>query len=145
MGSGNPVLSAWSHGVAGAAYTAFALYLLRIGTWRQPGQHAARLLLAAVAASALWGWFGTADLFASTVLFIRLGALADLLAYACWFAFLLVLLRPRQDQPGPSSPEGTRHHRHDEQHHESRHVAAQWVRQHEQRQRHSGCECGREA
>jgi putative PEP-CTERM system histidine kinase len=98
MDSGDSALSAWSHGLAGAAYTALALYLLRIGTWRQPGQVAARLMLGAVAASALWGWFGLADRFAATVLFIRLGALADLLMFACWFAFFLVLLRPRDDQ-----------------------------------------------
>ena len=45
--------------------------------------------------SALWGWFGLTDQFARTVLFTRLGALADLLAYGCWFAFLLKLLQPR--------------------------------------------------
>ena len=104
MDSGNLALSAWSYGLAGAAYTAFALYLLRLDTWRQSGQHAARLLLAAVAASALWGWFGLADQFATTVLFIRLGAQADLLAYACWLAFFLLLLRP---PPGQSPPAGT--------------------------------------
>ena len=48
MESGNPALAAWSYGLAGAAYTAFALYLLRIGTGARRGQHAARLLLAAV-------------------------------------------------------------------------------------------------
>jgi putative PEP-CTERM system histidine kinase len=98
MDDGSSVLSAWSYCLAGAAYTALALYLLRAGTWRQPGQLAARLMLGAVVASALWGWFGLADGFATTVLFIRLGALADLLAFACWFGFFIVLLRPRGDQ-----------------------------------------------
>ena len=104
MDSGSPTLSAWSCGLAGVAYTAFALYLLRIGTWRLAGQHAARLLLGAVAATALWGWFGLADLFATTVLFIRLGAQADLLRYACWFAFFLLLLLPASGQrPAPGT------------------------------------------
>jgi len=88
-------LAAWSYGLAGAAYTALALHLVRIGYWRMPGQAAARLLLAAAFASALWGWFGLADQFARTVLFMRLGAFADLAAYACWFAFMLMLLRPQ--------------------------------------------------
>jgi len=104
MDSGSLALSAWSYGLAGATYTAFALYLLRNGTWHLAGQHAARLLLAGVAASALWGWLGLVDQFATTVLFIRLGALADLLAYACWFTFFLALLRP---QPGQKAPPGT--------------------------------------
>ena len=89
MDSGESTLSTWSYGLAGVAYTALALYLLRIGTWRQHGQDAANLMLGAVAASALWGWFGVADQFATTVLFMRLGALADLLAMpagspSCW-------------------------------------------------------------
>lgn len=106
MDNGNLALSAWSYGLAGAAYTAFALYLIRIGSWRRSGQHAAQLLLAAVAASALWGWFGLADQFATTVLFIRLGAQADLLAYACWFAFFLLLLRPPSGQNPPAGSAG---------------------------------------
>jgi putative PEP-CTERM system histidine kinase len=95
MDSSNFAISAWSYGLAGAVYTAFALHLFRIGYWRMASQGAARLLLAAVCASALWGWLGLADQFARTVLFMRLGALADLLVYGCWFAFLLVLLRPQ--------------------------------------------------
>jgi putative PEP-CTERM system histidine kinase len=102
MDNGNSALSAWSYGLAGVAYSALALYLLRVDTWRQPGLTAARLMFGAVVASALWGWFGLADRFAVTMLFIRLGALADLLTFACWFAFLLVLLRPRDDKaPAP--------------------------------------------
>ncbi|HOM15350.1 MAG TPA: PEP-CTERM system histidine kinase PrsK [Rubrivivax sp.] len=94
MNSAGLGLAVWSYGLAGVAYSAFALHLLRAGTWRQPGQWASRLLLLAVAASALWGWCGVADPFAATVLFIRLGAQADLLAYGGWFAFFLALLRP---------------------------------------------------
>ena len=106
MDSSNLALSAWSYALAGAAYSAFALYLLRGGSWRQPGQHSARLLLAAVAASALWGWFGVADHFSTVTLFVRLGSLADLLRYACWFAFVLLLLRPPQDQAAAPASRG---------------------------------------
>lgn len=94
MNDGSLSLAAWSYGLAGVAYAALALYLLRSDAWRLPGQRASRLLLAAVVASALWGWFGVADQFAATVLFIRLGAQADLLVYAAWFGFFLTLLRP---------------------------------------------------
>jgi putative PEP-CTERM system histidine kinase len=104
MDNGNLALTAWSYGLAGMAYTSFALHLLRIGYWRMERRGAAMLLLAAVTASAMWGWFGLADQFATTVLFLRLGALADLLVYACWFAFLLVLLRRQTDEnPTPGA------------------------------------------
>ncbi len=95
MGDSSVALSVWSYGLAGAAYTAFALHLFRIGVWRTPGQAAGRLLLAAVCASALWGWLGLADEFARTVFFMRMGAFADLAVYAFWLAFMLVLLRPQ--------------------------------------------------
>ena len=104
MDNGNLALIAWSYGLAGMAYTTFALHLVRIGYWRMARRGAARLLLAAVAASAIWGWFGLADQFATTVLFVRLGALADLFVYACWFAFVLVLLRRQTDEnPAPGA------------------------------------------
>ena len=104
MDNGNLALMAWSYGLAGMAYTTFALHLVRIGYWRMARRGAARLLLAAVAASAIWGWFGLADQFATTVLFVRLGALADLFVYACWFAFVLVLLRRQTDEnPAPGA------------------------------------------
>ena len=101
MNSSSLALSAWSYGLAGLAYAALALYLARIGYWRMRPTGVPRLLLAAVAASALWGWLGLADQFSKTVFFMRTGALADLFSYACWFAFLLALLRPQVgDKPG---------------------------------------------
>ena len=101
MNNSSLALSAWSYGLAGLAYTALALYLARIGYWRMRPTGVPRLLLAAVATSALWGWLGLADQFAKTVFFMRAGALVDLLGYACWFAFLLALLRPQAgDKPG---------------------------------------------
>jgi putative PEP-CTERM system histidine kinase len=103
MDSSKLALTAWSYGLAGAAYTAFFLHMLQLGYWRMPVQSAARLLLGAVAASAAWAWFGLADQFATTVLFIRLGEIADVLSYACWFAFLLRLLR---QQPADKSAVG---------------------------------------
>jgi putative PEP-CTERM system histidine kinase len=94
MDSADLTLTSWSFGLAGAAYTAFALRLLQLGFWQPSRRDASRLLLGAVVAAALWGWLGLADQFATKVLFMRLAAFADLLAYALWFAFLLRLLRP---------------------------------------------------
>src|SRR5574337_1544244 len=91
--SANP-LAAWSAAAAGAAYTAFALYLWRVGYLRPDARSASRLLVAAAAATAAWGWLGVADTFTTKVLFLRLGGFADVLAYGFWFAFLVSLLRP---------------------------------------------------
>lgn len=86
-------LTGWSYGLAGAAYTAFALHVWRVERSGVEHPAAARWMTLALAATAAWAWAGLADLFATTVLFMRLGALADLLAYACWFGLLLQLLR----------------------------------------------------
>lgn len=88
-------LSAWSFAAAALAYAALGAYLLRAGGWRDAGHAPARLLLGAAILWAAWGAFGLADHFAGTVVFQRLGAFADVLAYGCWFAFLLRLLQPR--------------------------------------------------
>lgn len=94
MNEGNVVISAWSYGLAAAAYTAFALHLWQLRYWRSARRGAASALLAAIVVGALWGWFGLADQFASTTLFLNLASLADLLFYGCWYAFVLLLLRP---------------------------------------------------
>ena len=94
MDSGQSALTVWSYGLAGVAYSAFALHLWRAGHGRMTKQGAAWRMQAAVGATALWAWLGLADQFAATVLFAHLGTLADLLAYAFWFSFLLHLLKP---------------------------------------------------
>ncbi|THF65527.1 PEP-CTERM system histidine kinase PrsK [Pseudothauera nasutitermitis] len=79
----------WGYGLAAVVHALFALYLL--GGWRSG--LAARMLLFAVVASLLWA--------AGTALFVwapgaapaRLGGLLEVLRVACWYAFLLVLLR----------------------------------------------------
>lgn len=85
-------LAAWSFGASGAAYSTFAFYLWRAGYLRPDARSAPRLLVAAAVLTAAWAWLGLADQFSTKVLFLRLGAFADVLAYACWFAFLLRLL-----------------------------------------------------
>jgi putative PEP-CTERM system histidine kinase len=85
-------LSTWSALLAGLAYTALALHVLRSGNLH-PGQGRSSLLFAgAILASAAWGWAGVSASYGA------LGSLAaavfDLLRYACWFAFILSLLAP---------------------------------------------------
>ena len=91
-------LTLWSYGLAALAYSAFACHLLRIESWRSNRPAAATALLAAVLSSALWGWLGAALVLTREPWFAGAAALADLLRYGCWFACLLLLLRPRQHE-----------------------------------------------
>jgi putative PEP-CTERM system histidine kinase len=102
MDTGQSALSAWSYGLAAVVYSALGIHLWRAEGGRRVGHGAARWLLLAVVATALWGWFGVADVFASTVLYLRLGAIADLFAYGAWLAFLGGLLKSNA-QTGPVS------------------------------------------
>lgn len=85
-------LTAWSFGLVGVVYTAFALHLLRLGYLSNPREWLKRVVFATLACSALWGWFGLAFLATATPLFLVLSSLLDLLRYVGWFAFLLMLI-----------------------------------------------------
>ena len=86
------VLTAWSYGLVGVVYTAFALHLLRLGYLSGKREWLKATVFAALAGSALWGWFGLAFLATATPLFLLLSTLLDLLRYGGWFAFLLMLI-----------------------------------------------------
>ncbi len=98
MNTEDLVLTACSHGLAGLAYSVFALVLWHRGYLRAPRETARVALLSAVITSALWGFLLTAFLFGGQRLLLLLGSLADVLRYGAWYAFLLVLLHlGRQD------------------------------------------------
>src|SRR5450830_1568588 len=94
MDRANLALTAWSYGLVGLVYSAFALRLLQLGYGHSKREWSKVAVLAAVSWSALWGWFGLALLLTGTPLFLLLSTLADLLRYACWYAFFLILLQP---------------------------------------------------
>ena len=94
MDSGNAALTAWSYGLVGAAYLAFALRLLQVGYLREPHDLPKVSLFCAVAFSSLWGWLFLTFLTTGQTVYLFLGDLADLVRYGCWFALLLLLLRP---------------------------------------------------
>ena len=56
MDSGNAGLTAWSYGLVGAAYLAFALRLLQVGYLRGLNDLPKVALFCAVAFSSVWGW-----------------------------------------------------------------------------------------
>jgi putative PEP-CTERM system histidine kinase len=103
MNNGNLVLTAWSYGLVGLAYSLFALRLLQLGFLRAPYKEASIAVFAAVALSALWGWFGLGFLLRADAAALSLSALADLLRYGAWFAFLLTLFRSNQVGKLPAS------------------------------------------
>ena len=107
MDSGTETLTAWSYGLVGASYLAFALRLVQLRYLRLPLDRPKVAVFAAVAFCALWGGLFFAYLSSGHRLFFLLGDLADLLRYACWIGFLLLLLRPKNaDEKGASAAGG---------------------------------------
>ena len=92
----NTALTAWSFGLVGAVYLAFALNLIRLGYWRPPRNVAGLALLGALSSTSLWGWFTVAGVLSGKPPLELLATLADVSRYGFWFGFLLLLIRPRQ-------------------------------------------------
>jgi hypothetical protein len=88
------VLIAWGAALAGLAYSAFTLRLLQLGYLQKPRDRARLAVLCAVLLSAWWAWSELAARLTGIPAFFLAGALADVSRYACWFAFMLTLLRP---------------------------------------------------
>ncbi len=105
MDSGTLVLAAWGYGLVGLSYSAFALRLIQLGYFGSARELSKTTVLAAVTWSALWGWFGLALLLTGKPLWLLFSTLSDLLRYGCWYAFLLILLRP---DPAQGQPVGMR-------------------------------------
>lgn len=88
-------LEVWSQLAAFGAFAFLAWHLARhAAAWRSRAR-TARFMFAATLTTAAWGALGVADQLSSYLIFGRLAVLANLAAYALWFAFLLSLLKPR--------------------------------------------------
>jgi putative PEP-CTERM system histidine kinase len=103
MDAENTVLTAWSYGLAGLVYFVFALSLLQRGYLRAPREAGRVMLLAAVLCGSLWGFLLLAFLLSGQSVFLNAWYFADVLRYAAWFAFLLILLRGRNEERTASS------------------------------------------
>ena len=85
-------LSTWSAVLAGLAYTAYAVHLLRSGSLNPAKGRSSLLFAGAIVSSAAWGWgsvLAGLDVAADAAV-----GLLDLLRYAFWFAFILSVLAP---------------------------------------------------
>lgn len=96
-------LTAWSFAGVGFFYTAFALWLLRLGYLNAEREAAKVSLLFAVVCSALWGWFGLVQVLTSQPLGMVFSAAFDLLRYGFWYLFLFMLLRPNPALNAPAA------------------------------------------
>ncbi len=90
METGLNTLSAWSYGLAGFVFAAFAIF--HAAAWKTSLR--SRTLFVAVVLSALWGVFSLAFSLTGHAAFLAGSLFADLLRYGAWFCFLLVLLLP---------------------------------------------------
>jgi hypothetical protein len=77
-----------------AVHAGFALHLLRQGYARRGQGAAPQVFLGAVVASAGWALMSLLDPLSRSVTPAFAAAVLDLLRYALWFGFLLLLLRP---------------------------------------------------
>jgi len=83
-------ITAWSYGLAGFVYAAFAIYLA--AGWRAGLR--SRALFIAVVLCVLWGMLGLAFALTGQAIFLAGTLLADIFRFGGWYFFLLVLLRP---------------------------------------------------
>lgn len=91
-------LAGWGFALVGLTNSAFALRLVQLGGLRAPRELSKVAVLAAVVWTALWGWFGLISVESPKPAFLLLSTLSDQFRYACWFAFLLSLLRANKPQ-----------------------------------------------
>ena len=99
MQSGTALLTAWSFGLVGVAYLALALRLVVLGYFKAPLDWPRVSLVCAVLFCSLWGWLTLGFLSTGAPVLALLGELADLLRYAAWYAFLLLIFRTNRDGP----------------------------------------------
>lgn len=89
-------ITAWSYGLAGCVYAAFAIYLA--AEWRNGLR--SRALFVAVLLCALWGMVGLAFALTGQIIFLAGSLLADVFRFGGWYFFLLVLLKPESSEEG---------------------------------------------
>jgi putative PEP-CTERM system histidine kinase len=91
-----PTVAAWSYGLAGMGYVAFALYL-RAG-WR--GGIRGLALTVAIGLTAAWALLGLAYALTQAAPLYDVGALADVLRVGAWYCFLSLLAQRSANASG---------------------------------------------
>jgi len=99
----NLALTAWSYGLAGLVYFVFAMRLIQRGYLAVPREAGRLALVAAVLCGALWGWLLLAYLLGGQSGLLSTWYFADVLRYAAWYVFLLILLQVHNRNNASSS------------------------------------------
>ena len=99
----NLALTAWSYGLAGLVYFVFAMRLIQRGYLTAPREAGRLALVAAVLCGALWGWLLLGYLLGGQSGLLNTWHFADVLRYAAWYVFLLILLQVHNRSNASSS------------------------------------------
>ena len=99
----NIALTTWSYGLAGFVYFVFAMRLLQRGYLGAPREAGRVSLVAAVLCGAIWGWLLLAFLLSGQSVLLNTWYFADVLRYAAWYVFLLILLQVHNRNSASSS------------------------------------------
>jgi putative PEP-CTERM system histidine kinase len=102
MDRGAAMLAAWGFGLAGVFYLIFFVRLVQLRYLARPLDSPKAWLVAAIAFSAAWGACLWAFAGSGRSVYLLAGELSDMLRYAAWFAFLLVVLRRQNAGVYPS-------------------------------------------
>ena len=94
MSNGSDLLTAWSGGLVAMASAALAVRLFPWGRREANPKLAALTVFAAVAFGSIWGALTLTAAITNEPVWSYLSDLADTVRYACWYVFLLTLLRP---------------------------------------------------
>ena len=97
MDTSTGLMTAWSYGLTAFVYAVFALYLSV--RWQTALRHGA--LLVAVLLSTLWGIAGLLFAVTGQNVFLAANLIADMLRFAGWCFFILLLQRADDDGPRP--------------------------------------------
>ena len=97
MTSASSELAAWSYGLAGLIFSAFAIRLWAQGYARAPRSATSTSLVAAATCSAVWALSAVADFYGTDVVYRGVATVADIARYACWNVFLLSFLHPARE------------------------------------------------
>ena len=93
MEAENLVIATWSYGLAGLAYTVFAIVLAQRGYLRPPLERARVALIGVATCSALWAWTLCVFFFRGYSVLVTAAYFLDVLRYGAWYVFLFSLLR----------------------------------------------------
>lgn len=92
----NTSLIAWGFGLAAFGYLSLSIYLLSFGSDWQTGTRPRRMVIVA-SFSTLWALAGLFYALNTQALLLITSALADVIRYGAWYAFIIALLGPTGD------------------------------------------------